>query len=136
MLNQLQSVDFNILVYIQEHMKSPALDRVMVFFTMLGNAGLIWITIAVLLLLQKQYRKCGIYLIFALYLSMLLGDELLKPVFHRIRPCNLYPQIPLLIHRPLTYSFPSGHTMVGFAAATILFYFDRYIGTKAISWLY
>lgn len=125
---RLHLIDDNILFYIQAHMKSPVLDRVMVFITSLGNAGLIWIAAALLFLYLKNYRKCGIYLIFSLLLASLLGDEILKPVFHRARPCNEFPDISLLIHRPGSYSFPSGHTMVGFAAATIMFYFDRYLG--------
>jgi undecaprenyl-diphosphatase len=110
--------DVNILFYIQEHSKSPLLDRAMVFFTRLGDAGLIWVIAALVLIYFKQYRKCGIYLVCVLLFASLLGDEVLKYVFHRVRPCNLYPQVPLLIRRPLSYSFPSGHTSAAFALAT------------------
>jgi undecaprenyl-diphosphatase len=125
----IRTIDENILFYIQEHIKSPALDRVMVFITSLGNAGLIWLIIALLLLLRRNYRQCGIYLVLSLYFAMLLGDVILKPAFGRVRPCNEFPDIILLIPRPGSYSFPSGHTMAGFAAATVMFYFDWQLGT-------
>jgi undecaprenyl-diphosphatase len=81
--------------------------------------------------MQKQYRKCGIYLSIVLYLAMLLNDEILKQIFARVRPCNVFTQMSLLIARPHSFSFPSGHTMVGFAAATAIFYFHKSIGTAA-----
>jgi undecaprenyl-diphosphatase len=128
MSGNIQNIDESILFYIQAHMKSPVMDRVMVFITSLGNAGLIWIAIALVLMYQKNYRKCGIYLSLTLMTASLLGDEVLKNVFHRIRPCNQFPEVSLLIHRPGTYSFPSGHTMAGFAAAAVLFNFNRKLG--------
>jgi undecaprenyl-diphosphatase len=103
----------------------------MVFFTTLGDAGLIWIAIVLIFLFQKRYRKSGIYLAIILYLSMMLGDEVLKPIIGRIRPCNEFTQIPLLIARPLSPSFPSGHTIVGFSAATAIYYFHRIPGIAA-----
>lgn len=128
MPGSITDIDISILFIIQEHLKSPVLDRVMVFFTTLGNAGLIWIALSIVLISYKRFRKCGIYLICVLPLASLLGNEVLKQIFQRIRPCNIYQQVPLLIGRPHSYSFPSGHTMVGFAAATVLFYFSRQLG--------
>lgn len=128
MTDFLHQFDVNILFYIQEHIKSPVLDRVMVFFTRLGDAGLIWFAVAFLLLSTKRYRKCGIYLVLTIYLTMLLSDEVLKHIFHRIRPCNVYDQVQLLIRRPHSFSFPSGHTMIGFASATVLYYYHRNFG--------
>jgi undecaprenyl-diphosphatase len=83
MSGSIQTIDENILFFIQNHMKNPLLDPVMVFITSLGNAGLIWIVVVLIFLMQKRYRKCGIYLAIVLYLSMLLGDEVLKPISGR-----------------------------------------------------
>lgn len=128
MPDSIPNLDTNILFFIQAHCKSPVLDRIMVFLTTLGNAGLIWIAIAIVLLSYKRYRKCGIYLLCVLPIASILCDEVLKIIFRRIRPCNIYRQVPLLIGRHHSYSFPSGHTMVSFAAATVLFYYNRYLG--------
>lgn len=124
----LQTLDENILFFIQEHIKCPALDRVMVFITSLGDAGFIWITLGILFLLIKQYQKCGITLLCVLKVANYLCSKVLKPFVGRVRPCNKFPQIPLLIPALHSPSFPSGHTMSSFACATVLYYFDKRIG--------
>ena len=39
--------------------------------------------------------------------------------------------IELLIQAPIGYSFPSGHTLLGFTAATVLFLRDKRLGIAA-----
>ncbi len=124
----IKSIDEAVLFFIQGHMKSPALDGIMVFITSLGNAGLFWIVLAVTFIVQKRYQKWGISLICTISLSRFLGDDLLKPLFSRLRPCNRFPDIELLIQKPSSPSFPSGHTMVAFAAAMMLYYFNKRLG--------
>jgi undecaprenyl-diphosphatase len=89
----IQRIDESILFFIQRNLKSPALDRIMVFTTSLGNAGLFWIAAAFLLLLQKRYQKCGASLILTIPLARILGDNILKPFVGRARPCNKFAEI-------------------------------------------
>ena len=131
MLNRLQVIDETVLFFIQEHWKNPVLDHVMVFFTSLGNAGFLWITIAILLLFSKRYQKCSVLLLTSIFFSMFLGDEILKPLVGRIRPFDKFPTIELLIKSPVSFSFPSGHAMVGFSSATVLCYCNRRYGLIA-----
>ena len=131
MADFIYNIDLSILFSLQEHMKSPALDQAMVFITSLGNAGYLWIILAFLFLFHKNYQRCGIYLTLSLFFTTYLCENLLKPMFGRIRPCHLYPNISMVIARPHSPSFPSGHTMVGFAAATVIFYFHRKLGIAA-----
>lgn len=128
MPNLIQQIDEAILFFMQNHLKNPALDRSMVLITSLGNAGLLWIIIAFLLLFIKRYQKCGLLLICALAFSKFIGDDLLKPLLGRVRPCNKFTEIAILIHTPHSPSFPSGHTAVGFACATILYHCNRRLG--------
>lgn len=127
----IQQFDETILYFIQENLKNPVMDRFMVFITTLGNAGFLWIFVAFLLLSQKRHQICGVPLICSVSLSMFLGDHMLKPLFGRIRPCNLYPEISLLISAPSSPSFPSGHTMVAFASATVIYHYYRKSGLLA-----
>jgi undecaprenyl-diphosphatase len=129
--NFINTIDETVLFYIQEHLKNPALDRVMVFFSSLGNAGFLWIVIAFILILIKRYQKCGLSLLCAISLATFLGENLLKPLFGRVRPCNKYPEIALLIERLSSPSFPSGHTMVAFASSTLLFVYNPVFGIIA-----
>ncbi|HBY72869.1 MAG TPA: phosphatase PAP2 family protein [Lachnospiraceae bacterium] len=134
MLDNLQLIDERILFFIQNNWKTPALDHVMVFLTSLGNAGVLWICIAAILIFSKHRQKSGVILLSAIFAAMFLGDDILKPLIGRIRPCDKFPEVELLlgsigsIHSP---SFPSGHAMVGFASATVLFYYDRRFGIIA-----
>ncbi len=131
MLNRLQEIDEIILFFIQEHLKNPVMDHVMVFFTSLGNAGFLWLFIAILLLFSKRYQKCSVYLLTAIFFAMFFGDEVLKPLIGRMRPISKFPTIELLIKSPGSFSFPSGHAMVGFASATVLYYCNRRFGLIA-----
>lgn len=127
----IQKFDESILFFIQEQLRNPVMDRFMVFVTSLGNAGFLWIFIAFLLLCQKRYQKCGIALICALSLSMLISDEILKPLIGRLRPNVKFPEIPLLIGSIHSRSFPSGHSTVAFASAATLFYHYKVAGILA-----
>jgi len=131
MFNNIQGIDEAILFYIQNNLRNPVIDQVMLFFTALGNSGLIWYAIAVILLFNKRYQRCGITLIISVSLAMLIGDELLKPLFERVRPCNKFPDIAMLLARPKSYSFPSGHAMISFAAACVLNYYKPLFGILA-----
>nr|WP_306301447.1 phosphatase PAP2 family protein [Clostridium arbusti] len=51
----------------------------------------------------------------------------MKQLVRRIRPCNNGSEIKLLIEKPRSYSFPSGHTISSFAVAEVLsVYFTEY----------
>ena len=101
-------------------MHGKIMDSVMVFITTLGNSGLIWIAISLVLILNKKYRNIGYMALLALLLSSFAGDLVLKNIVHRLRPsANLSPAM-LLIDKPLSYSFPSGHAMSSFAVAGVL----------------
>ena len=60
--------EFEILDYIQT-LHRPLLDKMMVFITSLGNAGIIWILLGVVLICIKKYRPCGIAVLFSLVLD-------------------------------------------------------------------
>lgn len=120
MISFVQGLDNSILFFIKNNMHSPVLDKVMVMITFLGDSGMIWIIIACLLITSKKYRNVGLMALGALLLSSILGDGLLKNMFHRIRPSADIPSAQLLIIKPMTYSFPSGHATTSFAVAGVL----------------
>jgi len=127
MISLVQKFDSSILLYIKYNMHGSILDKVMVISTYLGNYGIIWIIIAALLMISKNHRKIGFMAIAALILSTILGDGILKHVVGRIRPSANIPAVNLLIVKPLSYSFPSGHTTSSFAVAGVLAkYFKEY----------
>ena len=55
-MDVLLQLDGNILLWIQEHVRNAVLTPVMTFITHLGDAGWIWIALAIVFLLVKKMR--------------------------------------------------------------------------------
>ena len=130
----IRNIDITILHFIQEFLRNPIMDKIFVFITRLGDDGLIWLSLAVILLFFKKTRKCGVMIIVTVSLTFLVGDKIIKHLFSRNRPFLLYPLPPpakLLIKAPTGYSFPSGHTASSFSAATAIFFYNKRFGTAA-----
>ncbi|EJP6472644.1 phosphatase PAP2 family protein [Clostridium botulinum] len=119
-MNLIQNMDIYILDFIHKNIANNFLDKIMIFITSIGNLGLIWIGISLLLLISKRYRKVGVLCIASLLLSSLIGEVLLKNLVQRGRPFTAVEGINLLIKAPKSFSFPSGHTASSFAVATVV----------------
>lgn len=128
-ISLIQNLDNSILFFIRNNMHDKILDRIMIISTYLGDNGLIWIIVACLLMISKRYRTLGLMVLGALLLGTILGEGMLKHIFHRIRPSADIPPMQLLIRKPMTYSFPSGHTTSSFAAAGVL---SKYLRNYAV----
>ena len=113
-------IEIDILNWIQT-LRTPFGDVIMPSITKLGNAGIIWIVLAVVLLAFKKTRKNGVVVGLALCVDFILCNLFLKNLMQRIRPCDVNTAIELLVARPSDFSFPSGHTATALAAVTALF---------------
>ena len=111
---------------------NPIIDKMMVLLSTLGNAGIIWITVAVILFMSKKYRKTGIQVFAAMIITFLIGNLILKNVIHRPRPYVVDPTIIPKVVKPSEFSFPSGHTMNGVTASLTIFFRDKGLGIAAI----
>jgi len=123
--------ELGILDWLTTNVSHPLLDTVMPWISKLGNSGMIWIIIAVALLLFKAHRKTALTLGAALITDLLVVNVVLKPLINRIRPFILNPDYLLVATPPADGSFPSGHTAASFAAAYVLYRFNRTWGTVA-----
>ena len=115
----MMTLELNILDWIQT-LHTSAGDSLMVFITNLGNSGFIWILLDILLLIFPKTRRVGAAMAFALILELILCNGVLKPLVGRTRPFDINTDVALLISPPADFSFPSGHTASGFAAASAL----------------
>ena len=132
-----EAFDLPILDWIVEHLRCAVLDRLMPSITHLGDAGILWILLAVLFLCLPKYRKAGLTMVFSLLVGLLICNVTLKPLVARIRPFDYQllhfgKEIPLLIPKPQDFSFPSGHTNASFAAAMALLLHNRKLGIPAM----
>lgn len=109
-----------------DNLHNPVLNPVMYFFTFIGEYGAVWILLALLaiFILPKKYRKAGVSMAFALLLSLLMCNLVMKNLFMRVRPFNVDSTFSNLYNVFATikdWSFPSGHTSASFAGAVAVF---------------
>ena len=113
--------DFQILFFIRDHIRNSFLNVVVPFYTTLGDDGIIWIALGLIMLIPKKTRKCGIMVLAALIVMVVFNNLLLKNLIARARPYATYPELIEdligVIHVPSSYSFPSGHTVSAMAVA-------------------
>ena len=126
--------DGQLLLWLKETFSHPVLDESMTFISSLGNKGMIWIAIGVLLLLfglkNKKWRNGGFLVLFSLAANFLACNVILKPLVDRTRPYDVLDYTPLIppVGDP---SFPSGHTSASFAAATAIYFINKKWGIAA-----
>lgn len=132
MVDFITQIDFSILDFIQSNLRTDFLDTLMVFFSRIGEGGLVWFAVAIPMLFFKKSRTCGVVMILSMATTLLLGEFLLKNIFGRVRPCNVNLDIDMLVNRPSSFSFPSGHTSSSFASATTVFRWNKKLGAFAL----
>lgn len=108
------------------------LTDVMRLFTTIGESGLVWIAIAIVLTCIPKTRKCGLTMMIAMAITYLVGNLFLKNVIARPRPCAVDNSVILKIPFPSEYSFPSGHSSNGFAGAVTIFCYYRRAGLLSL----
>ncbi len=115
-------IEFSILNFIQNHLRTDFGDIIMPLISKFGNSGMIWLCLSGVLCIIPKYRKVGITMFISIVLDVLLCNVMLKPLVARMRPFTVNTDITLLINAPTDFSFPSGHTTVSFAAAFSLLF--------------
>lgn len=128
-----EAAELAALDFIQQNFRSGFGDSLMVFMSTIGNAGILWIVAAVIMLCTKKYRRSGLILTAGLLLGLIFGNIILKNVIARPRPCWINDEVAIIIPRPSDFSFPSGHTLASFVSAFILLKTNRRIGFIALA---
>ena len=140
MIDWVQHIDTDILLWVQTHLRSGVNDAIIPWF----RQAWFWAPVYVFLLyfmLSKFGKQGGIWCVFFV-LIFAIGDsfsaQILKPFFHRVRPCNNDALLPNLYNLPVRcgvgFSFPSTHATnhSAFAAFMIVTLRNRY---RNIVWL-
>ena len=84
-------------------MHTPFLDKIMVFITRLGDAGIIWIMLSIVLLLIPKTRKSGAVMVVALVVDVLLCNIVLKNLVARTRPYDVNTGVHSFLNIIRTY---------------------------------
>jgi undecaprenyl-diphosphatase len=94
-------------------------DPVAVALSWLGDYGVIWLALA--LVLAFYWRRPSVVIwVGAADLIGYLAATGLQDVTNRQRPPRAFPEIVTLVSLPHSSSFPSGHTTTSFACAVFL----------------
>ena len=138
-MEAIYTFDYAILNWMQNTLRCNFLDVLMRCITYLSEYGIFWILIAVVMLFFKKTRKIGLSIGVAMVLGLIFGNAILKNVVARERPYSelgdfsyMKMTVELLIKTPWDYSFPSGHALSAFSAATVLTIWDKRYGIPAI----
>ena len=121
MLETLLNLDGGFLLFLQESVRNPILDNIMIFITSLGNGGMIWIAATIALLIPKKTRRAGVMSAVALLGSLIINNNIVKNIVQRPRPFVTFTDLQIIIPIPSEFSFPSGHTSSSFAAAAVFY---------------
>lgn len=113
-------IEDDILLYIQNNIRSEHLDKIMKVVTALGDRGVLWGSVAVLLAASEKHKKTGIKLGAAVGIGAVITNLATKNAIRRPRPFDVISGLETLIPPPTDWSFPSGHTTSSIAAGTLL----------------
>lgn len=127
-----KSLDWAVLHFIQDNLRTDILDRVFPIITFLGDHGAVWILLAVILLFRRQTRRTAILILIAMAAAALIGTNMVKEFVARPRPCWLDDSVVMLIKVPQDYSFPSGHTMIGTVFCFLINRTNKVIGVFCV----
>lgn len=120
--------EFTVLNNIQK-IRTDFLDRLMPSISFLGKWAVLWLVIAIMCLAVKKYRKIGVSLAINIVIDTISCSLILKPIVQRLRPYTLNEYITLIVPPERDfYSFPSGHSLFAFGAATIIFIYNKKLG--------
>ena len=113
-------MEIQILNWLQS-LHTPILDKIMQLITHLGDMGIIWIILTIVMLLIPKTRKSGVIMAAALIVDVILCNVILKNLIARVRPYDVNTAVQVLVAKPKDFSFPSGHTAASFASVVALF---------------
>ena len=113
----IQQFDERALVWIAQNIRCALLDPLMKCYTQLGNTGMLFIVLAVVMLFFRQTRKAGVSALCAMLIGLVVVNFTIKPLVARARPWLVIENFVNLVPEHDPNSFPSGHTNAAFAFA-------------------
>ena len=120
MLELIQRFDEQALVWIAQYVRNGLLDPFLKAYTQLGNTGMLFIALGLVLLLFKSTRKAGFSALCAMLIGLVAVNFTIKPLIARERPWLVIEDFVNLVPEKDPNSFPSGHTNAAFAFALAL----------------
>ena len=125
-INKIKEIDVKTSHYFLRYYHHHFLNKIMILITGIGDFGMVWLGLILILSLHSQTRFLAQRMLTALLASTIIGQVTIKSLVKRKRPCHTFTDVNMLIAIPNDYSFPSGHTTSSFACATtVCFLFPK-----------
>ena len=121
MFDRLIEMDGDILLWIQENLRSDILSPVIKLITHLGDMGLIMILTSIVLMIIPKTRKLGFLCSAALVCSVIINNVIIKHAVLRVRPYEAVEGLQRIVGKAHDTSFPSGHAAGSFVLAAVIF---------------
>ena len=86
MIESLLNFEGSILLFLQDYVRNPILNAILIPFTLSNNAGIPCILLVLIFLYFKKLRKVGILMLASLLLEFIIANLVLKNLTARIRP--------------------------------------------------
>jgi undecaprenyl-diphosphatase len=96
---------------------TPWADDLMLLASELGRGGFVWIAVALIAAVFPRHRMAAWRVLLSIGLTFLMVDAVIKPNLDRDRPFETVTTARLIVARPQTGSFPSGHAASAVAGA-------------------
>ena len=114
------NIDFAILNFIQEYMRTSFGDVFMKLITAIGDHGISYIAFSLIMLCIPKMRSLGVRLAVTMASGFVICNLLLKKTIARIRPYEV-ANFDIIVAPLSDFSFPSGHTFFAFACSAVVF---------------
>ena len=119
MFKHIKKIDKTVIRHITK-IQNPMFSKLLIPLTKVGSLGVIWLLIALPMLFFKEFRHVGVRIFIVVFLTGFVGEGIIKHLARRKRPSKYIEEKDMLIRKPSTYSFPSGHTSASVSSAMII----------------
>lgn len=115
------ALDAAIFLKVNKLVLGPTFDRLLTWISRWMHYGEGWAVIAAIMLVTdfRAGLRATLEALVVLWATMLTVNFPLKSLFRRRRPFIEFVDARVIGHRPLDFSFPSGHTAAAFAGALL-----------------
>ncbi len=119
MLDFLYIIDSWMLHFINNTLSNPLFDKFFPFITEVKNWYVAYIILFLILIFKggRIGRIASVALIILIITTDQFSSFFLKNLIGRVRPCNIFIDLNVLVTCTESYSFPSSHAVNNFAAA-------------------
>ncbi len=119
MMDFLYTLDKELFYFINHTLSNPLFDKIFPYLTDVKHWYLVYIIFWFILVIKggRLGRITAVMSLLLITASDQISSFLLKDWIARIRPCNVLPDVNILVFCSGSYSMPSSHAVNNFAAA-------------------